>query len=352
MHGGMNHEIKEKQRLHNNSVSVTNFLTAITKYSIIILLYLVVIWIFGRTKFFDRCTRIVSVNEVTKMAFTKEEFDIMIDELLYREPVSFDMLCHIAEKTLRPTVRMWCNEEPCLRGRECEHDIMQEIHLRLMKVVVSRFLLRNGVDAPVNYDPEGFKSWLFTVAKNLKKDFANNVRNDDFKTVDIDTKLSLSAEVEDDAYDSEERQAELKDALHVVLSADVSIYKVLTWIAQFLFIIDYDITKIKSNEVLIKLFEEKTLFEMFDTILILAERIPWLELSASQKEKINKALHKPWNETLVYGDVKYSEFFMKVKGEKSGKKSISDWVNRMNNIIRRKTGKDFSIKPQKSEEGQ
>lgn len=36
-----------------------------------------------------------------------------------------------------------------------------------------------------------------------------------------------------------------------------------------------------------------------------------------------------------YGETKYRNFFMKHNGEVSGKKSISDWVNRINNMIRR-----------------
>ena len=41
--------------------------------------------------------------------FTKDEFDIMVNELLYKNPVSFDMLCQIAEKTLRSRVTQWCH---------------------------------------------------------------------------------------------------------------------------------------------------------------------------------------------------------------------------------------------------
>lgn len=32
------------------------------------------------------------------MRFTRDEFDVMVNELLYKDPISFDMLCQIAEK--------------------------------------------------------------------------------------------------------------------------------------------------------------------------------------------------------------------------------------------------------------
>ena len=75
------------------------------------------------------------------MRFTRNEFDTMVNELLYSTPASFDMLCSIAEKTLRPSVINWCKNEDCLRGKGYEDDIMQEIHLRLMKTTVDYFLI-------------------------------------------------------------------------------------------------------------------------------------------------------------------------------------------------------------------
>ena len=120
------------------------------------------------------------------MRFTREEFDAMVNELLYENPISFNMLCRIAEKTLRPSVVNWCRNEDCLRGRGYEDDIMQEIHLRLMKTVVTYFLLRDGIEGPYNNDPEGFEDWIFCVAANLKRDFANKIRNRDFTTASID----------------------------------------------------------------------------------------------------------------------------------------------------------------------
>lgn len=270
------------------------------------------------------------------MRFTNDEFDAMVNELLYSETVSFETLCRIAEKTLRPSVINWCKNEDCLRGRAYEDDIMQEIQLRLIKTTVDYFLLREGIDGPYNNDPEGFEDWMFTVADNLKRDFANKVRNRDFRTEDIDDPSVIGISDYSD-YDAEDRIERLKQAFSIVISANVNVYKVLTWVAQFIFILDVNVTKIKSNELIISAFENKTLYEMYDMILIASKRIPWIVISESQNEKILNSLRKKRDGDVSYGETKYKEFFMKHNGEVSGKKSISDWVNRMNDMIKKKT---------------
>ena len=170
------------------------------------------------------------------MNFSKEEFDVMVEELLCSDPISFDMLCNLAEKTLKSKVKAWCQ------------------------------------------------------------------------------------------------------AFCVVLSSDIKVYKILTWLAQFIFIVDYDATKINSNKKIIELFENKTLFEMYTMLRVFTSQIEWIEISESQHKKIMSDLQEPWDEKRVYGEICYSEFFMKVNGEKSGKKSISDWMNRMSNMLCRKIG--------------
>lgn len=267
--------------------------------------------------------------------FTVVEFDTMVNELLYKDPISFDMLCHIAEKTLRPSVVKWCTEKGVLRGRGYEDDIMQEIYLRLMKTTVDCFLLREDVVGPYNNDPGGFEKWMFSVAKNIKRDFANKVRNVDFKMKDMDD--PAIEEIPDDDYDDSEDHVErLKQAFSIVLSSDISIYKVLTWLAQFVFILANNVSKITSNEMVIDVFENKTLYDMYYMILVASQKIPWIVVAKEQNEKILSALRKKRIGDVSYGETKYKDFFMKHDGESSGKKSISDWVNRINAMIRRK----------------
>lgn len=98
----------------------------------------------------------------------------MVDELLYRNPVSFDILYQIAEKALRLKVKQWCRVGDCLWGKGDEEDIMQILFLKLMQKTVSGFLRHPGRTDAYNNNPEGFQNWLFKVAENLKKDFAKN----------------------------------------------------------------------------------------------------------------------------------------------------------------------------------
>lgn len=284
------------------------------------------------------------------MRFTRDKFDVMVNELLYKDPISFDMLCQIAEKTLRPSVVNWCKTEDCLRGRGYEEDIMQEIHLRLMKTTVDYFLLRDDIEGPYNDNPEGFEDWIFFVAKNIKRDFANKIRNRDFTTDDIDDPAIGEIPSSDYEDDTEENVDRLKQAFSIVISSDVGIYKVLTWLAQFIFILEYDISKIKSNELIIAAFENKNLYDMYDMILTASNKIPWIVVTRAQNEKILEALQKKRTGNVSYGETKYKDFFMKHNGEVSGKKSISDWMNRMNDMIKRRVETKDTLPQQASED--
>lgn len=264
---------------------------------------------------------------------SKEEFNEMVDQLLNDNEVKFDALCSIAERTLRSTVVHWCVNDPYLCGKQLEDDIMQEIYIRLIKTCKSSFLLRNGVDGEINNDPEGFKSWLFKVAINIKRDFASSTRNLNFKEREFadGEEEKISDDTLELSENSEERNELLKAAFGIVLNSDSQIYKILTWIAQCLFILKFDITKIQSNGMIVEQFEDKTLREMYQLILDASKTIPWVVISTKQCDKIEAQLSDLWIDGRMYGQVKYSEFFMK----KGGKATISDWVNRMNNMIKR-----------------
>jgi hypothetical protein len=60
-----------------------------------------------------------------------------------------------------------------------------------------------------------------------------------------------------------------------------------------------------------------------------------MQISPERDAAIRTALREPFDEDRTYGEVTYSGFYMKYQGAPSGKKSISDWVNRMNGIIRK-----------------
>lgn len=261
--------------------------------------------------------------------FTDEEFEIMISEMTDSAHPSSDMLCSIAEKTLRSKVRYWCSTDFVLRGRGMEDDIMQDIFIRLIKTTVTHFLVRKDRNGEVNRNPDEFKSWIFKVAERIKIDTANALRNRDYKARGFED--GEEEQIPDEPYDDDEQSYQhetLAEAFKIVLESDARIYKILTWFAQSLFIIEFDVTKIQSNDAIITAFSEKTLFEMKDILLGFADKIDWIVIAPEQIEKINRALNAEFKNKLI-GEIKYKDFFMK----KGGKASISDWVNRMNRLI-------------------
>lgn len=86
---------------------------------------------------------------------------------------------------------------------------MQEIHLRLTKTTVDYFLLRHDIEGPYNDNPEGFEAWIFFVAKNIKRDFANKIRNRDFITDDIDDPANGEIQTSDYEDNTEENMDRL-----------------------------------------------------------------------------------------------------------------------------------------------
>lgn len=127
------------------------------------------------------------------------------------------------------------------------------------------------------------------------------------------------------------RTERLARAFTIVLDSDSTVYKVLTWMAQSIFIVNFDVTKIKSTELVLTAFEQKKLYDMRDMVFFASRSLSWINITAKQSARIESALAAPYHDGRRYGDVKYCEFFMK----KGGKATISDWVNRMNNVIKR-----------------
>lgn len=257
--------------------------------------------------------------------FSNEEFDMMFREIVGSEFICYDTLLYVSKRMLFNSVCKWCYNDPALCGKQYEEDIMQEIQIRLIKNCVSGFFLRNG---EANYDPEGFKNWIFTLAINVKNDFAKKVRRIQFiemKELDGDSEPSYQEEM----FVSDESFERLNRAFKIVIESDSKVYKVLTWVAQLIIIVNANVTKIESNDILIEQFDSMTLDAMFALVAEQAVAIPWLHLDASRLLSVKERLNEKQTDGRRIGDMLYSDFYMK----KGAKASISDWVNRMNNYI-------------------
>ena len=269
--------------------------------------------------------------------FTEEEFRTMVKELLCESP-SHETLVRIADKTLKPAVIHWCNTDSRLKTGGHWEDLLQDIMVRLIITTVPSFLLRKDVVGPYNDDPVGFQKWMFTLAGNMKEDYAKRISRWVVGTEPIEEGEGPHTPSFSDADDDGIERLQM--ALNIVLSDDINIYKTLTWLAQFIFMLSADVTKIRSNELIISAFKDKTLNEMYRMLLKASAQITWMKIDEAQQERLSSKLSLEHPSGVPYGEMKYEDFFMKVKGEASGKKSISDWVNRINNGIRVKEKKD------------
>ena len=271
------------------------------------------------------------------MVFTQEEFDIMVDELVVQKPTSYDMLCHISLNFLGPKVEFWCKQNSALRGRGLEEDILQEIIAHLLSVTVDKFFLSKDENGKEKYprNPAVFGMWLKTVALRKLTDIAKEIGNYDNFTTPINEEV-LPGAIPEDGLDVEQGIALLQAAFSIALESNSAVYKILTWLAQSLIVLEYDLTRIKARDMIIDLFQDVTLGDMYTMLLVAADQISWLEITDRQHEKILDALKMPASETHCYGGTLYKAFFMKYKGEIAPKKSISDWVNRMDDEILRK----------------
>ena len=267
--------------------------------------------------------------------YSDEDFDRMAAQLTDKNGASFDMLFSIAERSLRRTVKKLCRLHP-----EYEEDVMLEIHMKLIKTAVPKFLLRDGAGKPLNRDPEGFLRWMYTVARHTAINFFQSferyngriVRSDDDGDILAnleDTGQSVEEAVEADEQSLEHRKL-LNDALNSVLLSGNSIYKILAWLAfsvTMLGVIDRSkVAAIIDNE-----FSQTTLGGMYDILTAAVGRISWLKPSDEADRRVREKLAESFDGKRPYSEIKFSEFYMK-KGAVS---TISDWINKVDSKLSR-----------------
>lgn len=266
---------------------------------------------------------------------TGEEFSCLINDLVYSAVPDYGRLVCIVEKTIKPTVYKWAKTSRLLDG-EAE-DLLQEIHIKIIKNIVTKFLLRDGT---LNEDPNGLKNWIFRVAENTKNDYCRllNRYNGSARADSTGSNLSLDntdapIEVEDkksaDVFEAIEKQQMLQQAFKAVIYSGAGVYKVLTWLAQSLIVIEKRTTRIMAKNELLYTCADLTLNQMYSVVLTASHKIPWLTLSENEMAVLLKALKKDYNGAPI-GECTYKELFMK----KGGSASVSDWVNKLDQKVR------------------
>lgn len=254
---------------------------------------------------------------------TQEEFDKMKGELLGREVPCYDMLLYITQNVVESLVYTWCDNDPALKGRRYEEDVMQEIYARVTLKTVPDFLLKED---NFNNSPSGFHGWLKQLARNKWTDFAKKVRKHTFLGTEIDEN-TVAPELKQLVISPEEVER-LNKSANIVLGASSKPHIIITWFTQFVVIAKFNLNRIESNKVIASL-GKKTLDEMFRMMLAEVPNIVWLRIKPQHIEKIQQKLDIREADGRRRGDMRYEEFYMK----KGPIDSISDWINRMNEKV-------------------
>lgn len=273
--------------------------------------------------------------------FTPEEFDIMIDELL-ATPRSTAMLFTIVER-FQSAVYAKCRADETLQGRNCEDEIMQIFRCKVEAGITVSFLRRDGVTS-VNRDAVWFRRWLYRVAENAIRDEARRLRVQARHRTEEDPTVIPD---EHNPFANLEQRETLQQSFALVFDTAAAPYKVLTWVAVNLLILEQNIDPKDAKKLVLKRFEDMTLADMLETVFRYGAQIPWLRLSEAHKRKWVDVLMTPLTVTeredfglpaadgpVLLGQVRYCDCFMAVGGVKNGTKSVSDWYYRMNQIVR------------------
>ena len=136
-----------------------------------------------------------------------------------------------------------------------EDDVMQDVFLKLMKNTVTRFLLGDP-EKGVNYAPEGFEDRMFTVSHNTVRDWTAEVRRIENKNKPVEDG-ELESIPDTPARDDAEETSILSEAFAIVLDADVSVYKTLTWLAQSVFMLSVDLRRVDAGKTIVELFKTR-----------------------------------------------------------------------------------------------
>ena len=186
---------------------------------------------------------------------------------------------------------------------------------------------------------------MFAVARNIYNDYVREFArhgvsvNSDSETVvgQTDGEEPADEVIEEETQTATEER--LARAFSAVLESGRGVYMILAWMAQSLCVLLTDRRRLDANRYLVEKFSSMTLDQMYRVVLKASAKLPWLRISKEQKNKIEEKLRKTARDGVTYGEIPFGEFYMADKnGAPNGKKSISDWVNRLDEVVSRALG--------------
>lgn len=261
------------------------------------------------------------------MKFAEEVYQKAFADVMDKEKADFGRLCVLVDALVRPTVTAWCMTTPILAGRCCEDDIIQEIHLRVIKYSVGDFFFRG--DTP-NRDSTQFRMWLFTVAKRAKISYIRKIAKDQTSDLEPIAEIIPADDKPFEEADREDFSLALTKAVSAVISLRVGVHKQLAWLAVNFILLNQDIKRSAATELVVRNFGDKTLDELLQFCLYQISCHPYIKISPEDKDRLISLLNQTKGGVRV-GDAVFRDFFTS-KGENY---SISDWICKINTTIRR-----------------
>ena len=268
----------------------------------------------------------------------EEKFHQVIEGFRRQDESVKPILVEITNAAVAKVVNKWASGRAPSDAVEFKENAYQDINAHVWKKFLFGFLMKDGPEGQINDNLYSYIAWARTAAENVLRDkYRKEVRYKKAQDIVVEKAVDSDLTTCNLGEKRTEAKEQLKSAFDIVLSRDIEIYKVLTWIAEFLLVLEYNADMIGIRELIEVSFADVTLDEMARLLEWRADDFEWLEMSSEQKQKVSQALDKPWKDGRRYGDVKYKECFMK----KGGRYTISDWINRVNNLVRRSYNEAF-----------
>ena len=256
---------------------------------------------------------------------SKHEFDIIRRDILERQPADFSTFCTAAESLLRPYIRNILYTKKA--DTALVDDIMQEVHIKLLKTVVTHFFLREDGEK----DETTLVKWMYVVAKNtaltVLTQAGKNVHlsleyeNDEGDLVPIPV---VSRDSESQPGRMMEMRSEIGQCLSFIINFGSEAHITLSCMMINLLMLQLGSSRIEAKRRFMEVFSEKSLDDIMSTLRTYINRNSWLGITEKQLKSCEERLERAYKGKRS-GSYLLKEFAM----QKGLENSLSDWLNRM-----------------------
>lgn len=257
---------------------------------------------------------------------TRTEYEAIRADLIERQTPNFTRLCTAAEKVLRPYVTR--------KAYQLADDIMQEIHLRLLKYAVTAFFLRSDIPEEKK-DAVLLTKWMYTVARNAINTATSDASRHPTESLtltnedgeEFDVPVGNPSRNDQPGYQLEQRES-IREVISFILSGDSKPHIILSCLMVEMYtLLGYD--RIDAQHRYTEKFGGKTLDEVYRAFRRAMRSFSWLEISGGMLQSLEAKLDQP-EKGRRNGSCLLQDYAMK----KGLLNSCSDWLNRMDARVR------------------